>query len=193
MLKKDNRQFLMNFLRNPRTVGAIAPSSKTLGKTMARQIDAQRQGYVVELGGGTGAITRELLNSGIDVNRLVIVERDETFFRMLCKQFPQVKVLKGDACHLKKLLNDHGVNDVSYVVSGLPLTNMPRAIRCAIMEQAFKVLASGGEFIQFTYSLISPVPKNEMQELKIEGKAMKRVWRNLPPARIWHYSAKPAA
>ncbi len=187
MLKKDQRLFLSTFMKNPFKVGAVVPSSKTLAREFAAEIDPHREGFVVELGGGTGIVTEALLEMGMEPSQLVIVERDENLYKLLLRRFPKAIVLRGDAMNLKSLLSHHGIHPVSGIISSLPLLSMPPSVRKAILEQVFKVLPADGYFTQFTYGLLSPIPKEHMRELAIKGEPRKRVWRNFPPARIWRF------
>ena len=171
------------WLKNPRNIGAVAVSSPELAASMARQIPAG-DGYVVELGGGTGPVTRAILKSGTPANRLVVLERDPTLHRLLSDRYPQVKIILGDALHLQALLKDHGIHKVKAVVSSLPLLSMKKAVQYGIGAQAFAVLEPGAPFIQFTYSVAPPIPKSLPG---VRTQASERIWMNLPPARVWVY------
>jgi len=175
------------WLKNPRKIGAVAVSSPELAASMARQIPGG-DGYVVELGGGTGPVTRAILKSGTPANRLVVLERDPTLHRLLCDRYPQVKVILGDALHLQSLLKDHGIHKVKAVVSSLPLLSMKKAVQYGIGAQAFAVLDAGAPFIQFTYGLFSPLPR---RRLGVQGGVKDRVLQNLPPASVWLYRRPP--
>jgi phosphatidylethanolamine/phosphatidyl-N-methylethanolamine N-methyltransferase len=175
------------WLKNPRKIGAVAVSSPELAASMARQIPGG-DGYVVELGGGTGPVTRAILQSGTPANRLVVLERDPTLHRLLSERYPQVKIILGDAMHLQALLKDHGIHRVKAVVSSLPLLSMKKAVQYGIGAQAFAVLDPGAPFIQFTYGLFSPLPR---RQLGVQGGVKDRVLQNLPPASVWLYRRPP--
>ncbi len=186
----DKRLFLATWLRSPFAVGAVAPSSRALGKLMAAQIDPFASGIIVELGGGTGAVTKALLATGLSPKKLIIVERDEVFARLLAGKFPEVRVLRGDASRLDRLLRREGVTEVSRIVSSLPLLSMPRQVRLTIMVRAFAVLGAKGVFVQFTYGLKSPLPEQALLKSGIIAKSVGRVWRNMPPATVWRFEKK---
>jgi phosphatidylethanolamine/phosphatidyl-N-methylethanolamine N-methyltransferase len=181
---KDSRLLFKSWLKNPRHIGAIVVSSPELAAAMARQIPSHPKGYVVELGGGTGAVTRAILKAGIDPDRLVVVERDRALFDHLVKRFPGVRVLLGDAMHLNALLKRHDIHPVSAIVSSLPLLSMKKSVQYRIGAQAFASLEADAPLIQFTYGLFSPLPKSR---LGILGQVAERVLQNLPPASIWCY------
>jgi phosphatidylethanolamine/phosphatidyl-N-methylethanolamine N-methyltransferase len=184
---KDSRLLFKLWLKNPRSIGAVAVSSPELAAAMARQVPRDIAGYVVELGGGTGAVTRALLASGIAPERLVVIERDPVLHRYLSDRFPGARVLLGDALHLAALLRRHNVAPVSAIVSSLPLLTFKRSIQLRIGAQAFALLQPGAPFIQFTYGIFSPLPR---ERLGIEGEVEERVLQNLPPASVWRYTKR---
>lgn len=178
------RLFLGRWLRAPHRIGALAPSSRYLAYAMAREVDVRHARLVVELGGGTGSITRGLLAAGLPQERLIVVERDERLYRLLRERFPELLVLKGDATELVQLLRPLGIGQVSAVVSGLPLLSMPKRLRHRIVEQAFALMGEKGALVQFTYGIASPLPE---REFPVQGRVRALVWRNLPPAFVWRY------
>lgn len=185
----DSRLLFKLWLKNPLKIGAVMVSSPELASAMARQIPHRKDGYVVELGGGTGPVTRAILKSGVDPSRLVVVERDPILHRHLKERHPGIKVLLGDAMHLQALLKQEGITPVVAVVSSLPLLSMKKTVQYRIGAQAFAVLGPGAPFIQFTYGLFSPLPR---RRLGVEGRVKDRVLQNLPPASVWLYQ-KPGA
>lgn len=181
--------FLKRWLKDPLSIGAIAPSSRDLADAMARLVPAGSADPVVELGGGTGVITAALLEAGIAPTNLIVIERDDALHALLVTRFPGVRILQGDAAELTALLRPLGVTRARAVVSGLPLLAMRDTIRDRIVEESFALLAPGAPFIQFTYGLTSPIPR---RRLGVEGEVKKRVLNNLPPASVWLYQ-RPAA
>ena len=102
MAATDIRLFMASWLRSPLKIGALVPSSAALADCMAAQLDPENQGTVLELGPGTGTVTRALLARGLEPAQLVIVERDANFCHLLRNRFPGVQVLHADARSLKK-------------------------------------------------------------------------------------------
>ncbi|HAO66269.1 MAG TPA: hypothetical protein DCR17_06255 [Verrucomicrobiales bacterium] len=177
--------FFKEIIANPAPVGAAAPSGPILGMRMAMQVPVLKEGqHVVELGAGTGAITTQLLKSGIDGKQLVTIERSEAMSSHLRNRFPWVKVIQGDASRLKKLLeDDHGIqsSSVACIVSGLPLRSLPTQVVKSILAEAQSILPSGGRFIQFTYDIRkSPNPALSA----FHRRSTRVVWMNFPPARV---------
>jgi phosphatidylethanolamine/phosphatidyl-N-methylethanolamine N-methyltransferase len=190
MRGKPKRGLILGlWLRSPFEIGAVAASSGPLARAMARQVNPSRPGLVVELGGGTGAITEALLHRGIAPSRLVIVERHPRLHALLKQRFPAATVLQGDAAHLRQLLAGHGLHGVAAVVSGLPLLAMAEAQQKAIVGSALDVLAPGGRVVQFSYGPACPVPQKLRRELGIRARSVANILWNLPPARVWVLAA----
>ncbi len=187
MLTADLRVFLYNWLRAPLQTGAFMPSSGPLVRTMAAQLDPGHDGFVVELGAGTGVVTRALLERGVHAERLVVIERSPEFCRLVGRKFPEIAVVRGDAQHLRHLLHHRGVGQVSAVVSSLPLLSLPFSTQRDILRESVQVLEPGGVFVQFTYGTGSPVQPGLVRRLGLDGRPVARVWRNLPPAVVWCY------
>ena len=179
--------FLTCWFRNPKTVGAIAPSGPALSRTMAALVDPSMEGTIVELGPGTGPVTAALLERGIDPSRLVLVEYDNAFCEALRGKYPQVKVVQGDAFALDETLRGHANAPFAAIVSSLPLLNFSQEQRQRLIEISMKMLRPRAPFIQFTYGANSPLP---VESQLYETSASKRIWWNLPPARVWTYRAR---
>lgn len=176
--------FAKEIFVNPRAIGAACPSSKYLGNAMAQQVQKhQSDGLVVELGAGTGTITRALLQQGIAPTRLIVVELSAALAAHLRQQFPHIRVIEGDASHLQQLLGEDA-NKVHAVVSGLPLRSLPQPVVNAIMAQVHQLLPSGGIFVQFTYNLRSP----STNQTNLRHIDTQMVWQNFPPARVDTFS-----
>ena len=193
MFTADLRVFLYNWLRAPLQTGAFMPSSGPLVRAMATQLDPVRTGVVVELGAGTGVVTKALLERGVPAERLVVIERSPEFCRLVGRKFPQVEVVRGDAQQLRKLLHHRGVGQVSAVVSSLPLLSLPFSTQRDIMRESVGALEPGGVFVQFTYGTRSPVQPALVRRLGLNGRPVARVWRNFPPAVVWCYRCPDSA
>jgi phosphatidylethanolamine/phosphatidyl-N-methylethanolamine N-methyltransferase len=176
--------FLARWLKAPQRIGALAPSSQYLARAMARQIDPRRDRLVVELGGGTGSITRALLETGLPSDRLIVIERDAALHAHLRARFPELRILRGDATQLVTILRALGIARVDKIVSSLPLLSMTRKARQKIVDQSFTLLGDRGALVQYTYGVASPLPG---REYGIAGQVRARVWRNFPPATVWRF------
>jgi phosphatidylethanolamine/phosphatidyl-N-methylethanolamine N-methyltransferase len=180
----DDVRFIRTWLEKPLSVGAVAPSSKALARTMASYVDPKLPGAVVELGPGTGAITEALVAQGIDPGRLVLVEFDATFCRLLRARYPAATVVQGDAYKLKGLLLGLLQEPAAAVVSGLPLFTKPMKTRLRLLFEAFALMSAGAPFVQFTYNTVPPIPRRLE---RVRAQRSERVWMNIPPARVWIY------
>ncbi len=183
---RDNLLFFSSFAKAPRKVGSITPSSRGLGRAMAAELPDEYS-VCVELGGGTGSLTSAILAAGVPSEKLIVVERDPRLVAHLRKRFPKVAVVEGDAQHLRRILANVGVDHVDAVVSGLPLRNLPGAVRRNIAAEVFAALGLGGVFVQFTYWGEPPVPADVAQRFNVGSEMTRRVWRNMPPANVWRY------
>jgi phosphatidylethanolamine/phosphatidyl-N-methylethanolamine N-methyltransferase len=183
----DEIQFLRLWLRRPRRLGAVLPSSRALANAMAGCLDIETAGSIVELGGGTGSITRAMLAAGVSPDDLFVVEREAALCKVIAARCPDVRVLCGDARELKSLLRNAGVSHVKAIVSGLPFLSMDRRIVRRILHAAFAVLAEDGEFLQFTYGVHPPINRDAQSVLGIVGHRSGWVLANLPPAAIWRF------
>lgn len=183
----DGVKFISSWFKNPKNVGAVAPSGPALSRTMAAIVDPSVDGPIVELGPGTGPVTAALLEQGIDPSRLVLVEYDHAFCNALRSKYPAVKVVQGDAFALDETLAGNATAPLAAIVSSLPLLNFAPAQRQKLIEVAMKMLRPRAPFIQFTYGANSPLP---VQSHLYETTASKRIWWNFPPARVWTYRAR---
>jgi len=180
----DEVQFLRSWIEKPLSTGAVVPSCKLLARAMARLVDTGIAGPIVELGPGTGPVTEALVERGVDPARLVLVEFNPVFCRMLRSRYPAATVVQGDAYRLKHLLGSLLREPAAAVVSGLPLFTTPLRTRLRLMSDAFGLLLPAAPFIQFTYAVVSPIPRNLPGA---QARSTERIWRNLPPAQVWVY------
>jgi phosphatidylethanolamine/phosphatidyl-N-methylethanolamine N-methyltransferase len=184
--------FFRRWLANPMKVGAVLPSSPHLARLIAKQVRLGPDQCVVELGPGTGPVTKALLAAGVPADRLFVVEIDADLCGYLRREFPNVNVVNGDATKLKSLLPPEWVGKVASVVSGIPMLPLPIEVQRALTQAAFEVMAPGGDILQYTYSLASPIKANA---LGLKGKRRGIAMLNLPPAWVWSYlpAVEPAA
>jgi phosphatidylethanolamine/phosphatidyl-N-methylethanolamine N-methyltransferase len=180
----DEVRFLRSWIEKPLHVGAVMPSGRPLARTMAQYVDRHATGPVIELGPGTGAITSALVDHGIDQKRLVLVEYNPGFCALLRDRYPQAKVVQGDAYRLRDTLWNILGAPATAIVSSLPLVTKPMLTRLRLIRDAFATLAPGSPFVQYTYSVVPPIPKSLPG---VSTEASERIWMNLPPARVWVY------
>jgi phosphatidylethanolamine/phosphatidyl-N-methylethanolamine N-methyltransferase len=165
-------------------MGSIVPSSPALCRRVVAQVRLGEDESVVELGAGTGVISRALLAGGIAPERITVVEIVPDMARHLAETLPGVNVIQGDARALPELLPAHRHGRVGTVVCGIPLVLLP------VMEQrrfidAMQAVAPGRGFLHYSYCATSPL------SWKKHGLVAKReAWTplNFPPASVWRYT-----
>ncbi len=183
--------FLAAWLRKPRQTASVVPSSRFLARLMVRDIDPVG-GRVIELGGGTGVFTREILTTGLPPEKLEVVEINPAFARGLERHFPSVDIIR----HRAESISAHVSGEPgSYqrVISGLPLLAMSQTTQREIVEEAFKLLAPDGVFVQFTYSVRSPINQAVLDDMGVVATRMGQTVRNFPPATVFHFRKTGAA
>ncbi|MGH6913974.1 MAG: class I SAM-dependent methyltransferase [Geminicoccales bacterium] len=181
---KETELFFRQWLRSPKSMGSVIPSSRALARAVTREVVWRPGQTVVELGAGTGAISRGLMDSGLPPEAVMMIELDRPLFEYLRERFPGVRVINGDATRLADIVRQQGVEEVSTVISGLPMVNMPLAFQRAIIEASFAVLQPDGVLLQYSYSPVAPV---RAKKLGVRAELAKVVVRNLPPATIWRF------
>ena len=185
----DSARFLRTLVASPRLTGAVAPSGRALARAMAAAIGSPSKGLVVELGPGTGPVTQALIETRIAPERLVLVEYDPSFCRMLERRFEGVRVIEGDAYDLPRTLAPFAGQPIAAVVSSLPLLNQPQPRRTKLIADAFALMGPAGVFVQFTYGLQSPIPR-EFCANRYSALRSRPILLNLPPAFVWTYRAR---
>jgi phosphatidylethanolamine/phosphatidyl-N-methylethanolamine N-methyltransferase len=177
--------YFSQWLRDPLGIGSLLPTNPLVGRTAARWLSLDRPGAIVELGGGIGSVTRGLLQAGCPPERLVVIEREPQFVRILERRFPRVRVLAGDAADLMSLLQRAGVDRLAGVLSCLPIKWFPLALQSAVVNQGFELLDPRACLLQLTNAGTSPLP---MAPLGLAGEPVAHVWLNFLPIRIWRYT-----
>lgn len=179
----DQIRFLKSLAERPRMTGAIAPSGPALAKKMASHVDPNGTLPVIELGPGTGVVTKALIERGVAPSRIIAIEYSPEFCAMIRERFPGVTVIQGDAYDLDRTLGNRAPR-IANVVSSLPLVARPLEERVRLVERGLARTEGGAPFIQFSYirkGPIFPVPATFTAE------ASGWIWMNAPPARVWLY------
>lgn len=175
--------FLKTWLKSPLGVAAWAPSSAATGRAMAEAAGLGPDDTVVELGGGTGTVTRTILERGVRPENLVSVEREAVFAAHLRKTYPGVRVVEGDARCFGWLLAPLAIPRVTAVVSTLPIVWFDADAQRRILNQAFALMGPGGRFLQLTNQFAPPIPRST----DTRARRAAYVWANFPPSSIWLY------
>ncbi len=181
-----SHHFLAAWIRSPLKIGSLLPSSRTLARAMASEVDLAKVGMVIELGAGTGAVTQALLQA-VPVERLLIVERDRKLFAVLSSRFPQLNIICADAANLDQVLIEKGITKVNAIVSSLPLLSMSRPVRHAIQDRMASAIGHDGIIIQFTYGPRAPLSARALHRHRLHGTRRRTIMANVPPAHVWVY------
>ncbi|MEP3439185.1 MAG: phospholipid N-methyltransferase PmtA [Hoeflea sp.] len=180
----DEIRFFKGWIDGPKAVGAIMPTSTITARSMARVIDPASGLPVLELGPGTGVITRAILARGVAPANLVSIENSRDFHSRLTLDYPEVRFIHGDAFDLDKTLGDLNTSLFDSVISGIPLLNFPMDHRVGLIEDLLDRLPPGRPVVQFSYGPISPVTARGSSFSVVHHDF---VMRNVPPARLWIY------
>ncbi len=180
----DELRFFRGWIDQPKAVGSIIPTSGITARRMASIIDPKSGLPVLEVGPGTGVITRAILAHGVKPENLYAVEYSADFVKHLRRCYPGVNVIEGDAFNLDGTLGDDGPKLFDSVVSGVPLLNFPVPARVAYLESLLARIPEGRPVVQLTYGPKSPVPPGR-GNYTVEH--FDFILRNIPPTRLWVY------
>lgn len=177
-------RFFKGMMQGPKTVGSIVPTSSITARKMASVINPHSGLPVLELGPGTGAITKAILSRGVKPEKLVAVEYSTDFYEHLVRLYPGVNFINGDAFNLDKTLGSMKDQTFDSVVSAVPLLNFPMQARIALLESLLDRLPAGRPVVQISYGPVSPIiarpDRYHIQHFDF-------IVRNIPPAQLWIY------
>ena len=179
----NSLKFLLQYITKPRTVGAVLPSSRYLARKMAMCVDFDKATHIVEYGPGTGVFTDEILRSLRPDAKLLLLERNEDFARALGAKYEGAKnvtVVNDSAERAQKHLRMHSFPHADYVLSGLPFASLPKETSENILRQTVEILAPGGKFVTFQYSLL----RKDFITRHFGEVSIAREFRNVPPAYV---------
>jgi len=183
---EDEARFLRSWFERPLVTGAVTPSGKMLARTMASYVDPRVSGPVIELGPGTGPVTEALIRRGVEQERLILVEYNPDFCKLLQKRFPRATILRGDAYNIRETFGTMLSEKAAAMVSSLPLFTKPLEQRLDLLNAAHEMMHPSAPFVQFTYAVVPPIPAR-CDAGTYTASRSNRVWLNLPPARVWVY------
>jgi phosphatidylethanolamine/phosphatidyl-N-methylethanolamine N-methyltransferase len=177
-------RFFKGMMQGPKTVGSIVPTSSITARKMASVININSGLPVLELGPGTGAITKAILGRGVKPEKLVAIEYSTDFYEHLVRLYPGVHFINGDAFDLDKTLGALKGQMFDSVVSAVPLLNFPMQARSALLESLLDRVPAGRPVVQISYGAVSPIiarpDRYHIQHFDF-------IVRNIPPAQLWIY------
>ncbi|MXP61922.1 methyltransferase domain-containing protein [Roseomonas sp. M0104] len=179
--------FLRRWLANPLQMGSVVPSSPVLCQRIAERVTRGPDEYVLELGAGTGVLSRALLRHHVPPERLIVVEIEPAMAAWLRETLPGVRVVCGDAFDLARSLPPEARQRIGTVICGIPLVLLPLERQRRFLASLRSVAGSRG-FLLYSYCITSPLPWR-----KLNLQARREAWTpwNIPPASVWRYT--PAA
>ena len=178
-------RFFKGWIDGPKRVGAILPTSGVTARRMASVIAPQSGLPVLELGPGTGIITKAILERGIAPEKLVSIEFSTDFYQHLTRSFPRVQFINGDAFDLQNTLGSLRDQQFDSVISAIPMLSFPMERRIALLEDLLDRMPAGRPVIQITYGPVSPIVARPD---RYQIKHYDFVVRNIPPAQLWTYT-----
>jgi phosphatidylethanolamine/phosphatidyl-N-methylethanolamine N-methyltransferase len=183
----ENIQFLQAFIKNPLKVGAITPSSPELAAKMIEGIIPSENNVVLELGVGTGAITKFLQEIVPDEKSYLGIELDGNLVKTLRTKFSDMKIVRGNACDLEKIHQKSGVGKVGYIICCLPFVSLPNEVGEKILSEIDRFMQQGCMFRTFQYAhgyyMPSAIKLREFMRKRYgKSKRSKLIVKNVPPA-----------
>jgi phosphatidylethanolamine/phosphatidyl-N-methylethanolamine N-methyltransferase len=177
-------RFFKGMMQGPKTVGSIVPTSSITARKMASVANPHSDLPVLELGPGTGAITKAILAHGVKPEKLVAIEYSTDFYEHLMRLYPGVNFINGDAFDLDKTLGSLKDQKFDSVISGIPLLNFPMQARITLLESLLDRMPAGRPIVQISYGAVSPIVANA-DRYSIHH--FDFIVRNIPPAQLWIY------
>ncbi len=184
--RQDHRlAFLRGFLKKPKEVGSIIPSSRFMEKRIVRTAEVARADVVIELGPGTGGTTRALLDHMRPQARLLAMEINPHFVRLLRRTIrdPRIIVHHGSAQEIASALAQHGLAAADVILSGIPFSTMQRKVGLGILRSVHDNLAPSGRFVAYQFrDRVENLGRHVFGSPHVETEL-----RNVPPMRIYRW------
>ena len=172
--------FFSKFMRSPKTIGSVAPSSKFLAEKMVSFVPWERATAIAELGSGTGAITKFIRNANRSDASVLLFEIDPQLRNLLMRGYPEY-ICCSNAFDMRKYMENAGIWRFDAVISGLPFFNFTVTERERLLEEIDYCLKPGGLFVAFQYSL----QMKKMLKRKFAIESISFVPWNIPPAFVY--------
>ncbi len=146
--------FGRNFLKHPRMLGSVIPSSRFLIDKVLAPVDWARARVLVEFGPGVGTITTQILKRMGPGARLLAIEMNKDFVQYLRESIhdPRLEVVHGSAADIGTLLAERGLGSADYVFSGIPFSTMPEDVRVGIVKSTADAVSRDGAFVVYQFS-----------------------------------------
>lgn len=152
--RKQLMLFARNFVKHPRMLGSLIPSSRFLIEEVLQAVDWANARVIVEYGPGVGTFTAEVLRRMRPDASLIAIETNTDFVRFLKSSItdPRLQVVHESAVRTDKVLRELGHVKADYVISGIPLGTMPPELRRGILNTTHTVLDPSGSFLVYQFT-----------------------------------------
>ena len=183
----DAAKFLGHFITSPQKTGAVLPSSSSLARIMADDMGLEKAKLVVDVGAGTGVFTGETLKRVRPGTKVIAIEINPHFARIIRRKYPRVTVISDSVEHLAKHLRKAGHRHADAILCGLPWSHFPDSLQKSLLNAMYDSLKPGGKFASFAYihSAWWPSARRFKRLLKTRFRKTSRsriAWLNVPPA-----------
>ncbi len=190
MRKARPLDFFTEFIRHPKSMGAVAPSSPALVKRVVSLVDIPSASAVVEFGPGTGVFTEEILKRLSPDSKFFVIETSERLCAYLRERFPDLKVYADSAENVEKLLQENGLEKADVIVSGLPFASFGEDLQDRLIEATSSALRENGRFTTYGYHIGRMLPSGRRLHHRLRQSFSKvertsTVWPNIPPAFVY--------
>jgi len=180
----EKLKFFREFIRAPKMIGSVIPTSPSVINHLLKQIDWQEARLIVEYGPGMGTITRPMLEKLHPEARLIAIDMNPDFIGHLRQNIddPRFIAVHGSAADIESILEEHAPNQrADYIVSGLPFSTLPPGIDDIIVAATVRAIGNEGAFLVYQYSRSVKKPlKRHFAALRHEF-----IWANIPPCFIF--------
>lgn len=184
IVSPETRLFFSRWLAHPTKVAALYPSSSKLSALIASKVLRGRDEAVLEVGAGTGAIGRALVQAGLAQEQLAMIELDEAMCEHLRAEFPDALVMQGDALRPSTLMPEAWRGQVTTCVSGLPVLHCSLNQQRDFVEDAFSLMSSERRLVQYSNC---PFPPLLHRDLKLSARRLGFGWSGVIPHFIWEF------
>lgn len=181
---------IKEFIKSPRTVGTIMPSSKYLALEMTKHSGIEDAETVVEIGPGSGAFTNCLISKLQKNAKFIMIELNKDFYKRLKIKYPNIKIINDSAENLLQILKNEGLDKADTIISGLPWAVFPESLQKSILHQIHSALKDGGHFSTYAYFQGCFLPsgkrfRKKLTEIFSKAERSRLVVKNFPPAYVY--------
>jgi phospholipid N-methyltransferase len=182
--------FLQEFLKHPLQIGSIIPSSRFLEQRIVKASGAASASVIVELGPGTGGVTRAMLRALPRQAKLLSIEINP-HFNTLVSRIDDSRLIAhlGSASELREIISKYDLDPPDAIVSGIPFSTMSRSLGSQILEAVSSQLAPNGRFVAYQVNThVATLCQPFLGSAQTSTEFL-----NIPPMRIFQWVKKPDA